>query len=37
MTTSRTRVIKRGKVKTYDMEGKDSTIDVAKEVARYAA
>ncbi len=31
------RVIKEGKVRTYDMGGKDSTIDVAKEVARYAA
>jgi len=32
-----TRVIKEGKVRTYDMGGKDSTIDVAKEVAKYAA
>jgi 3-isopropylmalate dehydrogenase len=30
------RVIKEGKVRTYDMGGKDSTIDVAKEVAKYA-
>ena len=29
------RVIKEGKVKTYDMGGKASTTDVAKEVARY--
>lgn len=29
------RVIKDGKVKTYDMGGKHSTMDVAKEVARY--
>lgn len=29
------RVIKEGKVKTYDMGGKASTLDVAKEVARY--
>jgi len=29
------RVIKEGKVRTYDMGGKDSTLDVAKEVARY--
>jgi isocitrate/isopropylmalate dehydrogenase len=31
------RVIKEGKVKTYDMGGKASTIDVAKEVARYVS
>ena len=31
------RVIKEGKVKTYDMGGKNSTIDVAKEVGKYAA
>jgi isocitrate/isopropylmalate dehydrogenase len=30
------RVIKEGKVKTYDMGGKNTTIEVAKEVARYA-
>jgi isocitrate/isopropylmalate dehydrogenase len=30
------RVIKEGKVKTYDMGGKNSTIEVAKEVAKYA-
>jgi 3-isopropylmalate dehydrogenase len=29
------RVIKEGKVKTYDMGGKSSTLDVAREVARY--
>jgi 3-isopropylmalate dehydrogenase len=29
------RVIKEGKVRTYDMGGKASTIDVAKEVATY--
>ncbi|MCC6950862.1 MAG: isocitrate/isopropylmalate dehydrogenase family protein [Phycisphaerales bacterium] len=29
------RVIKEGKVKTYDMGGKNTTIEVAKEVARY--
>ncbi len=28
------RVIKEGKVRTYDMGGKDSTLDVAREVAR---
>jgi 3-isopropylmalate dehydrogenase len=31
------RVIKEGKVRTYDMGGKASTLDVAKEVAKYAA
>jgi 3-isopropylmalate dehydrogenase len=31
------RVIKEGKVRTYDMGGKASTLDVAREVARYAA
>ena len=30
------RVIKEGKVRTYDMGGKSSTLDVAKEIARYA-
>lgn len=30
------RVIAEGKVKTYDMGGKDSTLDVAKEIARLA-
>src|SRR5436190_651266 len=30
------RVIKEGKVRTYDMGGKASTTDVAKEVAKYA-
>ena len=30
------RVIKEGKVRTYDMGGKNTTIEVAKEVARYA-
>jgi isocitrate/isopropylmalate dehydrogenase len=30
------RVIKEGKVRTYDMGGKDSTLDVAKAVADYA-
>lgn len=29
------RVIKEGKVKTYDMGGKNTTLEVAKEVARY--
>ncbi|MCC6429197.1 MAG: isocitrate/isopropylmalate dehydrogenase family protein [Phycisphaerales bacterium] len=31
------RVIKEGKVRTYDMGGKASTLDVAKEIAKYAA
>jgi 3-isopropylmalate dehydrogenase len=31
------RVIKEGKVRTYDMGGKASTMDVAKEVARYCS
>ena len=31
------RVIKEGKVKTYDMGGKNTTIEVAQEVAKYAA
>jgi 3-isopropylmalate dehydrogenase len=30
------RVIKEGKVKTSDMGGKNTTLEVAKEVARYA-
>ena len=29
------RVIREGNVKTYDMGGKHSTIDVAKEVDKY--
>lgn len=31
------RVIKEGKVRTYDMGGNASTLDVAKEVAKYAS
>jgi len=31
------RVIAEGKVRTYDMGGKDSTLDVAKAIADYAA
>ena len=31
------RVIKEGKVRTYDMGGKDSTLDVAKTIADYAS
>ena len=30
------RVVKEGKVRTYDMGGKSSTLDVAKEIAKYA-
>ena len=30
-------MIKEGKVKTYDMGGKNTTLEVAKEVAKYAA
>jgi len=30
-------VIAEGKVRTYDMGGKDSTIDVAKAIAEYAS
>ena len=35
LETAVARVIKEGKVRTYDMGGKSSTLDVAKEVARY--
>jgi len=31
------RVIKEGKVRTYDMGGKNSTLEVAKAVADYAS
>jgi isocitrate/isopropylmalate dehydrogenase len=31
------RVVKEGKVRTYDMGGKASTLDVAKEIAKYAS
>jgi len=31
------RVIKEGKVRTYDMGGEDSTLDVAKAIAEYAS
>jgi 3-isopropylmalate dehydrogenase len=30
------RVIAEGKARTYDMGGKDSTLDVAKAIAEYA-
>jgi isocitrate/isopropylmalate dehydrogenase len=29
--------VKEGKVRTYDMGGKASTLDVAKEIAKYAS
>jgi isocitrate/isopropylmalate dehydrogenase len=35
LETAIARVINEGKVRTYDMGGKSSTLDVAKEVARY--
>lgn len=35
LETAVARVIKEGKVRTYDMGGKSSTLDVAQEVARY--
>lgn len=31
------RVITEGKVRTYDMGGKDSTLDLAKAIADYAS
>jgi len=37
LETAVARVIKEGKVKTYDMGGKNTTLEVAKEVAKYAA
>ncbi len=36
LETAIARVIKEGKVRTYDMGGKSSTMDVAKEIARCA-
>ena len=36
LETAIARVIKEGKVRTYDMGGKDSTLDVAKAIADYA-
>jgi isocitrate/isopropylmalate dehydrogenase len=36
LETAIARVIKEGKVKTYDMGGKATTLEVAKEVAKYA-
>ena len=37
LETAVARVIKEGKVRTYDMGGKDSTLDVAKAIADYAS
>lgn len=31
------RIISEGKLRTYNMGGKDSTLDVAKAIANYAA
>ena len=36
LETAIARVIAEGRVRTYDMGGKDSTLDVAKAVAEYA-
>ncbi len=36
LETAIARVISEGKVRTYDMGGKDSTLDVAKGIADYA-
>ena len=37
LETAIARVIAEGKVRTYDMGGKDSTLDVAKAIANYAS
>jgi isocitrate/isopropylmalate dehydrogenase len=37
LETAIARVIAEGKVRTYDMGGRDSTLDVAKAVAHYAS
>ena len=37
LETAIARVIKEGKVRTYDMGGKNSTLDVAKAIADYAS
>ena len=37
LETAIARVIAEGKVRTYDMGGKDSTLDVAKAIADYAS
>ena len=37
LETAVARVIAEGKVRTYDMGGKDSTLDMAKAIAAYAS
>ena len=37
LETAIARVIKEGKVRTYDMGGKDSTLEVTKAIADYAS
>ena len=37
LETAIARVIAEGKVRTYDMRGKNSTLDVAKAIAEYAS
>jgi len=37
LETAIARVIEEGRVRTYDMGGKDSTLDVAKAIADYAS
>ena len=37
LETAIARVIAEGKVRTYDMGGNDSTLDVAKVIADYAS
>jgi isocitrate/isopropylmalate dehydrogenase len=37
MATRLETAIAKGKVRTYDMGGKDSTLDVAKAIADYAS
>jgi len=37
LETAIARVIAEGKVRTYDMGGKDSTLDVARAIADYAS
>jgi isocitrate dehydrogenase (NAD+) len=36
LETAIARVVAEGKVRTYDVVGKDSTLDVAKAIADYA-
>jgi len=37
LETAIARVIAEGKVRSYDMGGKDSTLDLAKAIAKYAS